>query len=43
MYAVVISKGIEYDRFFEREDAEAQVAFLRAAGRTSARVERVSW
>lgn len=42
MYAVIISKGIEFDRFIDREDAEAQVAILRAAGRTSARVERVS-
>lgn len=42
MYAVVISRGIEYDRFYDRADAEAIAASLRAAGRTSARVERVS-
>ena len=42
MYAVIVSKDIEYDRFIEREDAEAMVAILRANGRTSARVERVS-
>lgn len=42
MYAVIFSNGIEFDRFLDREDAEIQVQILRAAGRTSARVERVS-
>ena len=42
MYLVVFSSGLEYARFADREDAEMQVSILRAAGRTSARVERVS-
>jgi hypothetical protein len=42
MYAVIVSRGFEYDRYMNREDAEIMVAQLRAAGRTSARVERVT-
>lgn len=42
MYAVILSNGIEFDRFLDREDAEYQASILRANGRTSAHVERVS-
>lgn len=42
MYAVILSTGIEYDRFLDREDAQTCADILRANGRTSARVERVS-
>ena len=41
MYAVIISRDTEYDRFLEREDAQTCANILRANGRTSARVERV--
>lgn len=42
MYAVIVSRGIEYSRHAERADAEIEASILRAAGRTSARIERVS-
>jgi hypothetical protein len=42
MYAVIVSRNIEFARFSDREDALVQVAILQANGRTSARVERVS-
>lgn len=42
MYAVIISKDTEVDRFAEREDALIMVEILRSKGRTSARVERVT-
>lgn len=42
MHAVIISRDTEYDRFLDREDALVCADILRANGRTSARVERVS-
>ncbi len=42
MYAVIFANGLEFDRFMDREDAEIIAASLKAAGRSSARVERVS-
>lgn len=41
MFQVVISRGLVYDTFAEREHAQLVADQLRAAGRTSARVEFV--
>lgn len=42
MYALIVSRDTEYDRFGLREDAETCADILRANGRTSVRVEKMS-